>query len=71
MELDLLIDNLNLEYYKSLQYCFNENGNHLLWLNEHIEKLTNKNINSIFTSYNLKQLIVDWKIINLQKYPHF
>jgi hypothetical protein len=43
MELDLLIDNLNLEYYKSLQYCFNENGNHLLWLNEHIEKLTNKN----------------------------
>ena len=55
MELDLLIDNLNLEYYKSLQCYFNKNGNHLLWLNEHIENLTNKNSKNSETKKEYKQ----------------
>jgi hypothetical protein len=42
MELDLIINKLNVKYYKSLKTCLAKNGTELSWLNDHINQLLKK-----------------------------
>lgn len=45
MDLDLIINNLDLKYYESLQYCLNKNDISIGWLKEYIDDLDEKNQN--------------------------
>jgi hypothetical protein len=42
MNLDLVINKLNVKYYKGLQLYLNKNGTDIKWLNDHIESLSEK-----------------------------
>ena len=42
MELNMIINKFNLKYYNSLKQFNNINNIHLEWLNEHINKINNK-----------------------------
>jgi hypothetical protein len=60
MELDMIINKLNLKYYKNLQYFLNKNETDLNWLNNYIEELSKKiddDLNSETLTEKKKELI--------------